>query len=77
MGDKSQGVVRKYEVKRVDGRSVNWCFVLEDTDPLAPFALEAYADAAERHGYIPLASELRMAANQIKCEVTAKATRPT
>ena len=59
MTSKDVGLIRKYDVQRVDGRSVQWCFVLEDTDPLAAVALRAYAEAAEEAGYRELAGDLR------------------
>lgn len=59
MTSKDIGLTHKYNVGRVDGKTVRWCFVLEDTDPLAAVALAAYADAAEKAGYRELAGDLR------------------
>ena len=53
-----EGLFHKYDVTRVDGRPVEWCFVLEDKDPLAPAALKAYAAAARRTGAGALAEDL-------------------
>ena len=58
MAQKDRGVYRKYIVERVDGKPVGWCFVLQDTDPLAVPALLAYADAALKAGYGPLHDDL-------------------
>lgn len=65
MTSKELGLIEKYIVERVDGKLVRWCFVLEDTDPLAVPALQAYADAAEAAGYVALASDLRVEADRI------------
>lgn len=64
MSDKTIGLIEKYQVERTDGKLVRWCFVLEDTDPLAVPALRAYADAAEQAGYVALASDLRIMAER-------------
>jgi hypothetical protein len=58
MGDKAAGLTKKYEVIRADGKPVEWCFVLEDKDPLAIPALESYARAAMQAGYERLATDL-------------------
>lgn len=58
MGDKTTGLTGKYLVERVDGKPVNWCFVLQDTDPLTPVALSAYEGAARAAGYGKLADDL-------------------
>lgn len=57
MSDKDCGLYGKYRVERVDGKPVEWAFVLNDTDPYTPFALLAYARACERD-YPALASDL-------------------
>lgn len=62
MGD---GLTHKYDVRRVDGKPVRWCFVLEDTDPLARVALVAYAEAARLAGYSELADGLLAKAETI------------
>ena len=59
MTTKEAGLIEKYRVERTDGKPVEWAFVLQDTDPLAIPALEAYADAAEAEGYEALADDLR------------------
>lgn len=66
MGDKTIGLIGKYHVERTDGKPVEWCFVLQDTDPLAIPALIAYADAAEAAGYGPLAADLREKAAELR-----------
>jgi hypothetical protein len=58
MSDTKSGIVPKYHVERLDGTPVGWCFVLQDTDPLAVPALLAYADAALESGYQALHEEL-------------------
>jgi len=60
MTTKEQGIIHKYNVERVDGKFINWCFVLEDKDPLAVPALWSYASAARDAGYHKLADELEM-----------------
>lgn len=65
MEDKDLGLIEKYVVERADGKLVRWCFVLEDTDPLAVPALRAYADAAEQAGYVKLATDLRIEADRM------------
>jgi len=62
MTSKDMGLIEKYRVERTDGKPVRWCFVLEDTDPLAVPALQAYAKAAEDSGYRSLAVQLRVTA---------------
>lgn len=47
MSDHEQGLYGKFRVARVDGRPVEWAFVLENTDPFTPEALLAYARACE------------------------------
>jgi hypothetical protein len=44
---------------------VRWCFVLEDTDPLARMALVAYAEEARLAGYSELADDLLAKAETI------------
>lgn len=58
MTDKATGLIDKYRVERTDGKPVNWCFVLEDKDPLAIPALRAYAEAAKAAGYEALWGDL-------------------
>lgn len=58
MTSKDLGLIGKYRVERVDGKPVDWCFVLQDTDPLAIPALQAYSQEARRKGYGPLADDL-------------------
>lgn len=58
MTSKKIGLIRKYEVTRVDGKPVDWCFVLQDTDPLAPVGLVAYAAIAWEAGYTRLHRDL-------------------
>lgn len=59
MTSKDIGLIEKYRVERTDGKIVRWCFVLEDTDPLAKPAILVYADLAEAAGYLDLAADLR------------------
>lgn len=59
------GLYRKYRVERVDGKPVDWCFVLQDTDPLAVPALLAYAKAAEAAGETTLAFDLYLRAHRM------------
>lgn len=65
MTSKDLGLIEKYQVERTDGKPVRWCFVLEDTDPLAPAALRAYASVAEAIGYVELAYDLRIMADRL------------
>lgn len=52
MGDKTAGILPKYNVSRTDGQPMGFCFVLEPgRDPLAVEALSAYAFEAEEAGY--------------------------
>lgn len=60
MTSRDLGLIHKYDVRRTDGKEVEWCFVLEDKDPLAIPALEAYRDAAREAGYLSLAEDLRV-----------------
>lgn len=53
-----RGLYGKYEVKRRDGKPVNWCFVLEIHDPLARIALAVYAGLAVHKGKLKLAEDL-------------------
>lgn len=57
--DKSIGLIEKYRVERKDGAPLFWCFMLEDTDPLAIPALNVYADEAELAGDLDFATALR------------------
>jgi len=66
MSDKERGLYQKYTVQRLTGRPVKWAFVLEDTDPLTPFALAAYASAARERGYHALADDLKAKAREIE-----------
>lgn len=63
---RTEGLHEKYVVARTDGKCVNWCFVLEDKDPLAIPALEAYMEAAREAGYRALAEDLRRKVAGIK-----------
>ena len=63
---KVRELYQKYEVKRNDGKSVQWAFVLEDKDPLAIPALEAYAAAARQAGYNPLADDLEAKVQELR-----------
>jgi len=73
MGDRTKGVIHKYNVTRVDGSSApggkhDGCFyfVLDlDHDPHAKAALKAYADSC-RAEYPRLATDLDVCVNQ--CE---------
>ena len=73
MLDRDVGLYRKFEVHRTDGRDAPGekhagCryFVLDlEHDGLASTALTAYADAAERDGYGPLADDIRALVNAI------------
>lgn len=64
MSDHEQGLYGKFRVARVDGRPVEWAFVLENTDPFTPEALLAYARACE-NDYPALAYDLRRIAYEI------------
>lgn len=63
---KNMGLYHRYDVARVDGKPVSWCFVLEDTDPLAIDAIRAYASACYRKGYGVLARELEAKAEEMR-----------
>lgn len=57
---KTQGLLAKYQVARVDGTDPGRTFVLApDRDPLAIAGILAYAKAAEAGGYNALANDLR------------------
>lgn len=64
--DKEEGFKHKYNVSRVDGKPVGWCFVLDERDPNIPPALRAYADSCEARGYAALAVDLRAKADQLE-----------
>ncbi|MEJ9080740.1 hypothetical protein WKY82_20190 [Gordonia malaquae] len=55
---RTAGLTGKYRVERIDGKPVDWAFVLQDTDPFTPVALLAYAGACEG-SYPVLARDLR------------------
>ena len=68
MDDKERGLYSKYHVQKIvdkgNGQATepveDWVFVLNPrTDPIARFALRAYAVAAESKGYHALGAELR------------------
>lgn len=69
MSDKERGLFHKYNVTRTDGKPVNWAFVLEDKDPLAIPALQAYESAARQKGYIALAEDLRLQIAMMKAKI--------
>lgn len=53
-GDKrNTGLIGKYRVERLDGKPVDWAFVLQDTDPYTPYALMAYAKVREQVDSLP------------------------
>lgn len=60
MDDKEKGLYKKYNVSRVDGKPMGWCFVLEEKDPRAIPALEAYAISAREVGYQKLYDDLKI-----------------
>lgn len=65
-GDKrNTGLIGKYRVERLDGKPVDWAFVLQDTDPYTPYALMAYAKVCERD-YPTLAADLRSRAADLR-----------
>lgn len=66
MTSKDAGLAIRYRVERVDGKPVDWCFVLQDTDPLALPALRAYASAAREAGYAALARDLETKAREME-----------
>lgn len=53
-----RGYYQKYRIERIDGKPVGWTFTLEDHDPLAVSALEAYSAAARQAGNVELADDL-------------------
>ena len=67
MDDRERGLYGKYNVARSDGsggpggKHENcYYYVLDlDHDPFALPALEAYANACEKDGYVELAADLR------------------
>lgn len=63
---KEEGLKRKYFVQRVDGREVEWAFVLNFTDPFAIPALECYRDIMQKVGYTALAVDLDTKILQMK-----------
>jgi hypothetical protein len=65
MSDKRLGLLSKFRVEHTDGKPVGWCFVLQDTDPLAIPALKAYATAAREAGYAILATDLEAKARKM------------
>lgn len=66
MANRNEGLGNKYEVRRLDGRAVNWCFVLQDTDPFAIAALTAYYMQAEAYSYDALADDLRVKIEELR-----------
>lgn len=64
MSDKDRGVYRKYHVERVDdpkGKHADCTYFVLDPqhDPIAQYAMLAYAAEADEQGYDLLAMELR------------------
>jgi hypothetical protein len=74
MTGKDVGLFEKYRIERVDGRPIEWAFVLEASDPLALVALEAYAMAADSAGYGQLAADLRVKTAYIRMRYHPMAT---
>lgn len=64
MDKQTAGLIGKYHVERVDGKPVEWAFVLQDTDPLTPIALRAYAEACAAD-YPLLARDLTTKADEL------------
>lgn len=56
--DKVRGLYPKYEVRKLNGKPVGPCFVLEASDPHAPAALRAYAMSCSDE-YAPLSRDLQ------------------
>lgn len=61
----NDGLRQKYIVTRIDGKPVEWAFVLADTDPLVVPTLEAYAEAARAAGYEALAQDLEAKSTEL------------
>lgn len=62
----SEGMIREMRlpagaviVSRTDNKPISWCFILQDSDPLAVQALMVYAALADDAGYHALADDLR------------------
>ncbi|QRY64830.1 hypothetical protein JVX90_00135 [Gordonia sp. PDNC005] len=68
------GLTGKYRVERIDGKPVDWAFVLQDTDPFTPVALLAYAGACEG-SYPALARDLRQKAADLQNAAEQDAAR--
>jgi ribosomal protein L37AE/L43A len=64
MRDRNKGMYAKYRVKRLDGKEMDSCIVLELTDPNSWPALRTWADTVEADGYVPLAAEMRAKVDQ-------------
>lgn len=45
--DTERGLYAKYQVRKINGKPIGKCFVLEEHDPFAIAAIRAYADACE------------------------------
>lgn len=58
MTNDCDAVYHKYEVTRMDGKLVQWCFVLEPDDPWARVALMVYAKLARKGGKATLAEDI-------------------
>ncbi len=59
MNNKSDGLHKKYIVKRVDRKKIKeGCIVLEWTDPIARKGIEAFSKAAREAGFKCLADDL-------------------
>ena len=76
MADKSVGLIEKYTVDRKDGAYLDWCFVLEDTDPLAIPAMKVYADEVEIAGDLSFATALRATIDALPRRRTAADQAP-
>jgi len=66
------GLTDKYRVERVDGRPIEFCFVLEIQDPLARMAIAHYAVLARGANKERLAQDLC----NILCEYAEKTQVP-
>lgn len=59
MGDRSTGLIHKYDVQRTDGKPIEYgCIVLEWDDPNARKGIKAFAEAVRADGYTSLADDL-------------------
>jgi len=69
-----RGVYEKYRVERVDGKPIEWCFVLEIGDLLARQTLREYVRLSAIAGKGNLASDLEALLDEYEAEAGVEQT---